>query len=487
MAKSIYICDTQNNKIVEKSVPGLTTVGEMTEYTKPSTKNITMMAINSTHLFYYIDDDDYSGRLYKVLLSDYGAVQDVAVQGLVSAFPYLVSMHADDDYLYISNIDEDEYVASIVRLDVDDLSFVDSTTTYEVDSTVYNVGVHAIRSEGDYLYLSNIDGFTSPQFSKLLKSDMTGVAVYDPIPPGEFYGIFHISTDGSHVYFYDIYDERLKRINCSDLTLDGIWMSAIGIAVSGLEVDETYLYTLDPNSCEIKKFLKSDLSFVSSAGSPGSGDDNFDEPYMLIISGSSIYMLDQYNLRIVERLVSDLSYVSKFSHAYDETVSLFQPAGICTDGTYFYVAHHYNDGDSYPLIAKFEINSEIEDAIWIAEYTYFDDIGICVGCATDGTYVYITLSDSQDRLLVLDANTMEFVDDFTVYDGSTSFNNITHPCCDDSYLYILSDEETILKFELYSGSGPLVFVDELTPDVFKIAAITCDSNDLYISEYEFVI
>jgi hypothetical protein len=56
-----------------------------------------------------------------------------------------------------------------------------------------------------------------------------------------------------------------------------------------------------------------------------------------------------------------------------------------------------------------------------------------------------------------------------------------------SYLYILPDEETILKFELYSGSGPLVFVDELTPDVFKIAAITCDSNDLYISEYEFVI
>ena len=67
-------------------------------------------------------------------------------------------------------------------------------------------------------------------------------------------------------------------------------------------VSSTHVYICDTNNHRIVKRLKSDFSFVSSFGTQGSGDDEFDTPIGICTDDTHLYIVDSGNDRIKKHL-----------------------------------------------------------------------------------------------------------------------------------------------------------------------------------------
>ena len=89
-----------------------------------------------------------------------------------------------------------------------------------------------------------------------------------------------------------------------------------------------YVFVADTYNYRIVKRLASDLSFVSKIGTLGSGDDQFDHPYGIAVSGDYVYVADTWNHRIVKRLASDLTFVSKIGTEGSGDDQFEYPVGI---------------------------------------------------------------------------------------------------------------------------------------------------------------
>ncbi len=208
MAKSIYIADTGNNRIIERSIPDLIYVDQMTSYAVVGPVVLDtpqFVKVNSTHLFVWDNSNPY---LYRVDKNDLDAVAQVID---VSAYYPIYGFAVDDNYIYLPEI----YNNSIVRLDATTMAFVDETFSYTIDAnTYYFYTPENIFSDGTYLYItSNYDNsvikVSAANPSVGIASSILAGGVDLSYPEG-------VCVDGSgNVYIADSGWFRIVKLNSS--------------------------------------------------------------------------------------------------------------------------------------------------------------------------------------------------------------------------------------------------------------------------------
>jgi hypothetical protein len=161
----------------------------------------------------------------------------------------------------------------------------------------------------------------------------------------------------------------------------------------GICNDGTYLYFLNRNNNNLVKCLLGnavgDLTWVSSACTTGSGDNNLSDPWGMCTDNTYLYIADFGNSRIMVRMCNDLSYfgkISTYTKPYFGTPQAFSNArSITTDGTYFYVPDFLQGYGSW--IAKFSCVALTQGASSFAGLPRISGVDI------DGSNFYISYYD----------------------------------------------------------------------------------------------
>jgi len=168
--------------------------------------------------------------------------------------------------------------------------------------------------------------------------------------PENYWNPFGICSDGTFIYVADLANNRVKKILRSDLT----FVTSIGSPGTGndqfsrlydIAYAGGYIYCLDSggNSDRVVKRKASDLSYVTKYGTYGSGNDNLNGALGIACDGTYVYVSDGTNMRIVKRLASDLTYVSQVGSYGSGNDQFFYPQGLFTDGTYLWVVDSGNN------------------------------------------------------------------------------------------------------------------------------------------------
>jgi hypothetical protein len=206
--KTIYISDYNNSRIVERSIPDLAYVGQMTSYNLIELTNLyrpQFIKANSTHLFIWDNDNPF---LFRIDKTDLGATAQTI--DVTDYYP-IYGMGVDDNYIYLPNYNND----SIVRLDATTMAFVDETSSYTIGmDTYYFYGPENIHSDGTYIYItSNSDNsvvkVTAADPSIGVASSILAGNVDLSYPEG-------VCVDGSgNVYIADSGWFRIVKLNSS--------------------------------------------------------------------------------------------------------------------------------------------------------------------------------------------------------------------------------------------------------------------------------
>jgi DNA-binding beta-propeller fold protein YncE len=209
-------------------------------------------------------------------------------------------------------------------------------------------------------------------------------------------------------------------------------------AISG---DGTYLYIADTGNNRIVKRLASDLSYVASIGTSGSGNDQFNEPMGISASGNYIYVADPNNHRIVKRLASNLSYVTSIGTQGSGDDQFFRPRGIFSDGTYVYVADTGNNRIVKRDASDLRYISKI-GSVGSGDNQFNDPYGIF----SDGNHIYVGDTEN-NRIVKRLASDLSFVSKIgTSGSGNDQFSRLKQISGDGTYLYIADwDNYRIVK------------------------------------------
>jgi len=270
--RSIYIADTNNNRIIERTVPDLLFIGNMTSALVPDVivlDNLEAIAVSSTHLFI-----ENANKLYSVPLADVSelAQMNATVGGI---YGNLFGLGADDVNVYVPS-GENQVLA---YFSLPDLVFTGA------------------------------------------------IGFYDP---GSFNTPENVCSDGTYMYVTDYDDHKVVKLRISDQVFQAE-IGSLGTGddnfnqPEGICTDGTHVYVCDAGNSRVVKRLASDLSYVGQVGSFGLGDDNFIYPYGIATNGTHIFVCDSVNERIVKRLCSDLSYVSEVGEPYLDTTLTSSP------------------------------------------------------------------------------------------------------------------------------------------------------------------
>lgn len=332
MAKSLYISDTGNNRIIERAIPDLSYVDQLTSIVVTETINLNSprrVAVNGTSLFIY---DQNVNKIYKLSLSDLSILENVFSTSAYSVGDFSV----DANYVYVANTS-----GSVVRLNLADLTFVDETTTFNVAGIPDTYYPFDVCSDGTYIYVADA------MFNRVVKikiADMPDpAAIGDSIVSTEAMNApSSICYSGGFVFVTDFWNARVVKFNASDLTLD----SAIGSigpgddqfnSPGGISTDGTSIYIADSDNSRI---VKRSMSLVYEAQS--NNTDYY--PVDTAVLGSFLYVADPYSPlftpRIAKLAASDFTYDADIA-AFSGPVyyPMTSPTGICNDGTFVYILY----------------------------------------------------------------------------------------------------------------------------------------------------
>jgi len=155
-----------------------------------------------------------------------------------------------------------------------------------------------------------------------------------------FYG--GVAVDGAYVYVADGGNHRIQKFR-SDGTFvikwgslgsgDGQFNTARGLAVDGVDGSGN-VYVADGGlNSRIQKFRSSDGIFLTTWGSRGSGDGQFDIPYGVAVDGSgNVYVADLQLPLLTHRIhkfTSSRTFVTKWSVA----IAFAFTGGVAVDGS----------------------------------------------------------------------------------------------------------------------------------------------------------
>ena len=150
-----------------------------------------------------------------------------------------------------------------------------------------------------------------------------------------------IDTDNTNIFVMRQLVWTLEKRLCSDLSLVTSTSTTL-LGARDICNDGTYLY-LPRSANDIQKRNISDLALVSSFGSTGAGDNNFDDPYGIATDGDYLYIGDRANDRIKQHekdgtyvaeasdnitLISGVDIMSLYSIAHAKTPSRVTENGV---------------------------------------------------------------------------------------------------------------------------------------------------------------
>ena len=235
----------------------------------------------------------------------------------------------DGAYIYIA-CDGNE---RIVTLDLD-FNLIATKTTFNGADTFSGLRGICCDNAGNVYVVCQTDGraikFTAA--AGVLTYDSEVAIANQPVA---------IDTDGTYLFIGLALVSYVRKYLCSDLSYDS--EAAVGSGPRGICNDGTYIYITCIGLDAVQKRNISNLALVSSFGSTGAGDDNFDQPYGIATDGIHLYICDRDNSRIKRHLLAGtyvdeaadninqvfgVEIVSLYSIAHTET-----PSRVTENGT----------------------------------------------------------------------------------------------------------------------------------------------------------
>jgi hypothetical protein len=199
----------------------------------------------------------------------------------------------------------------------------------------------------------------------------------------------------------------------------------------GICSDGTFVYVMDTNNNRVKKIVLSDLTFVTCIGSAGTGNDQFQGARDIAYAAGYIYIADSQNDRVVKRSAGDLSYIAKYGTTGSGNDNLNQPLGIACDGTYVYVA----DGTNNRIVKRLA-----SDLTYVSQTGSFgsgnDQFTYPSGLFTDGTYLWCA-DMGNSRIMVRLCSDLSYVGKFgSVGSGDGQFLTPWDVAASESFIYV---------------------------------------------------
>jgi len=230
--------------------------------------------------------------------------------------------------------------------------------------------------------------------NRLKRHDTSDLSYVDEVDLGSYWSWGMCATKD---YVYNTHgsndtNDKIQKRNAADLSL----VTSFGTQgtgddqfnnPSGICTDGSYLYIADADNHRIKKHNCSDLTYVLKLGSQGSGDNNFNTPHGIDTDGTYLYIADTTNDRIKIHACSDLSYIDDFGTEGSGNDNFQVPRDVCVDDNYIYIADAGND-----RIKKHNKTSPYA-YVSATSGTSPNTINAPEGIASDSAYLYIASGD----------------------------------------------------------------------------------------------
>lgn len=274
----IYICDTGNHRIVKRLCSDLSYVSQ---YSSADLVNSYYygIAIDNDDQFIYVADNG-TNRVEKINTSDMTLNSAIITFNGADSFSGLQDIAVYGDNLFIA----DEGNRRIVQLNKSSFAYVNEFNTTNIPSTIPATlqlidNVTGITSESSHLYVAMNHAtqgsfITKQSFDSNRKVGYLAVTDRHVVTAGnavgysnnQFDDIRSIDTDGTYLYVCDFNNNRVMKLNCSNLSYVAKFVfSTRPICVTS--DDGNYIYVLLERASSqqmIHKCLKSSMQSVLS-------------------------------------------------------------------------------------------------------------------------------------------------------------------------------------------------------------------------------
>jgi sugar lactone lactonase YvrE len=346
-------------------------------------------------------------------------------------------------------------------------------------------------------------------------ADGTGAAA-------SFNGPVGITTDGTHLYVADSNSHRIRKIviatgvvttlagNRFSGSVDGTGAAASFYVPYGITTDGTHLYVADTFNNKIRKIEIATGAVTTLAGAASGDVDgtgaaaSFNRPQDITADGTHLYVADTGNnkirkIEIATGVVTTLAGSGSF-RSVDGTgaaASFYGPYSITTDGTHLYVT----DTSSHK-IRKIVIATGVVTTLAGAASGDVDGTGAAAsfnrpqGITTDGTHLYVADTyNHKIRKIVIATGVVTTLAGALGADGTgaaASFNEPQGITTDGTHLFVAdTGNYKIRKIEIatgvvttLAGSEAQGFFDGtgVAANFFGPQGITTDGTHLYVAD-----
>lgn len=370
-------------------------------------------------------------------------------------------------------------------------------TNYSVDELTSSI--YGITSDDNYIY------YADAALNRVVKrriSDMAIVGIIGENKPKNtkysFNSPFDVDVDDNYLYVTDHGSGSVKKYNKN--TLEWVYTCTVTNMTypTGIKVDGNYMYVVTNYSSTRHYLFKIAITANSCTldknigGAYGSGIYQFRDPVGVEVDDTSVYVADSYYNRVKKYLKSDLSYVSQlgytaFPNYFPNT--LYTPFGVLYDNNYLYVSDI-----GYGFIRKYT-----------TDFNYVSSIGFQQGYAPDELYLPRGLTISNGQMYVAESSNAQIIKrDLKEFDVNVSFAgagtdfNYNYGSLsidsDENYYYILNHNihrlekrnKSDLALVAYVGGPYAVGTSTVTSaraNFFSLPNdILVDGNYLYVSD-----
>jgi len=199
----------------------------------------------------------------------------------------------------------------------------------------------------------------------------------------------------------------------------------------GICSDEDYIYITDTYNHRICKFNKTDLSFVASFGSFGSGNSNFSYPKGICCDDTYLYICDSGNNRLKMHLKSDLSFYGSFGSYGSGSRNLDNPSGCDYFNYFVYISDSGNN-----RVQCFLTFLRTFEGSFGSHGSGDDQFDNPIGISCNSGFIFI-VDNGNSRISVWDIGSWSHLSNFGSYGSDDDqFDDPRYCCLNSSYLYI---------------------------------------------------
>jgi uncharacterized repeat protein (TIGR02543 family) len=282
----------------------------------PITENIELTAQwQSISTFLYISGLYEGGNIKKFTTNDYSLDSQTGVIRQTTA-TVINSMVSDDNYLYASQVSGD---SGILKFDITNMQLVSRTPIgfSTAGSAFAQNGQYKLSIDNDYIY--------SDANFYMYKTDKNTMLRVQRIGDGSSQQFSGMYVDNDYLYTIERISASLQKRNKTDISVVIQSNNSADVPSNTIRIigDDTHLYMSDLNNSVIKKFLKSDLSYIGATQvySGGVQIDSFDIDDTHIYVGGADSPAFGDNGKLIKYLKSNLSFVAEVEYKSIYTIN----------------------------------------------------------------------------------------------------------------------------------------------------------------------